>query len=330
MASSPKKIAYLFGAGATHAELLVLDPDLESNERGLLISDVSKRVMFKASLNADYVRGVEVVSGVAGSLNIELLITLIENSKIPEWSEKTDFLKRLIRQEIESALPASRTRHFCLHKGLLELHSHAMSQAKEELVGLISLNYDGVLDLAYRAVFGHDVNYCLSREMDAAAQDRIPLLKLHGSFNWTNQQVLAKRRDIEIIPLGSGKSYLHPPYGFIWNRALDILATCDSLRIIGCSLSLNDVHLIDLLFKAQLERRRAFDIEIIASDQTGDLIKSNYGFFPEIKRLSDLGVPSAPVVGPKNPFKTWLAYRANSLLSKRNLAALPHLRRAMT
>jgi hypothetical protein len=329
MASSPRKIAYLFGAGATHAELLVLDPDLESNEQGLLISDVSKRVMFKASLNADYVKGIEVVSGVAGSLNIELLITLIENSKIPNWSEKTDFLKRLIRQEIESALPATRTRQFCLHKGLLELHSHAKSQASEELIGLISLNYDSVLDLAYRAVFGYDVNYCLSRDMDTDAQDCIPLLKLHGSFNWTNQQVLGKRRDIEIIPLGSSKSYLHPPYGFIWNRALDVLAKCDSLRLIGCSLSPNDVHLVDLLFKGQLERRQAFDIETIGPDEAGDVIKSNYGFFPTIKRLSDLGVPSTSTVGPKNPFKTWLAYKATSILTRRNLAALPHLRKAM-
>jgi hypothetical protein len=329
MASSPRKIAYLFGAGATHAELLVLDPDLESNEQGLLISDVSRRVMFKASLDADYVRGIEVVSGVAGSLNIELLITLIENSKIPDWSEKTDFLKKLIRQEIESALPATRTRQFCLHKGLLELHSHAKSQASEKLIGLISLNYDSVLDLAYRAVFGYDVNYCLSRDMDTAAQDCIPLLKLHGSFDWTNQQVLGKRRDIEIIPLGSSKSYLHPPYGFIWNRALDVLAKCDSLRIIGCSLSLNDVHLVDLLFKAQLERRQAFDIEVIGPDEAGDVIKSNYGFFPNIKRLSDLGVPSTSTLGPKNPLKTWLAYKATSILTRRNLAALPHLRKAM-
>lgn len=329
MASSPRKIAYLFGAGATHAELLVLNPDLESNEQGLLISDVSRRVMFKASLNADYVKGIEVVSGVAGSLNIELLITLIENSKIPNWSDKTNFLKRLIRQEIESALPASRTRQFCLHKGLLELHSHARCKAKEELIGLISLNYDSVLDLAYRAVFGHEVNYCLSREMDAAADDRTPLLKLHGSFNWTNQQVLGKRRDIDIIPLGSSKSYLHPPYGFIWNRALDILANCDSLRLVGCSLSPNDLHLVDLLFKAQLERRQPFQIEVIGPDDAGDVIKSNYGFFPNIKRLSDLGVPSTSAVGPENPFKTWLAYKATSILSKRNVTALSHLRKAM-
>lgn len=330
MASSPRKIAYLFGAGATHAELMALDPDLESDKQGLLISGLSKRVMFKASLDAEYIRGVEFVSGVEGSLNIELLITLIENSKIHKWSEKTDFLKKLIRQEIELALPAKRTRRFYLHKGLFELHRHIKTQAREQLIGLISLNYDNVLDLAYRAILGNAVNYCFSRETDSTSQGNIPLLKLHGSFSWTNQQVLGKRRDIEVIPLGSSKSYLHPPYGYIWNRALDILTQCDSLRIIGCSLSPNDVHLIDLLFKAHLERRQPFDLEIIASDDTGDVIKSNYGFLPQIKRLADMGIPSTPVVGPKNPFKTWLAYTANSILSKHNLAHLPHLRKVMT
>src|SRR5947207_5777562 len=146
--------------------------------------------------------------------------------------------------------------------------------------------------------------------MDSASGDNVSLLKLHGSFSWTNQQVLGKRRDIEIIPLGLSKRYLHPPYGFIWNRALDILAKCDSLRIIGCSLSPNDVHLIDLLFKAQLERRRPFDLQIISSNDAADVIKSNYGFFREIKSLEDLGVPSVPVTGPVNPFKTWLEYTA--------------------
>src|SRR5207247_9766489 len=155
----PKKIAYLFGAGATHAELLILDPDLEVKSEGLLISNLSERVMFKARLNADYFEGLELVSGVGGSLNIELLITLIENSRIQDWAEKTHIHKELIRQEIEAALPASCTRRFCLHKGLLELHSHAKTQAKEQLLGLITLNYESVLDLAYRALIGTEINY---------------------------------------------------------------------------------------------------------------------------------------------------------------------------
>ena len=114
-----RKIAYLFGAGATHAELLALDPDLQPNE-GLLISDVSTRVMLKASLDQDYLRDIDMVSGRAGSLNIELLISLIENSRVSEWSRKTDLLKKLIREDIAAALSPERTRRFFLHKALLE------------------------------------------------------------------------------------------------------------------------------------------------------------------------------------------------------------------
>ncbi len=329
MEPSPKKIAYLFGAGSTHAELAVLNPDWESKDEGLLISHVSKRVMLKASRNRTYLRDLEMVSGTSGSLNIELLISLIESSKIHDWSEKTDFLKTLVRDDIRALLPAWRTGRFFLHKGLLELHQHKKMQKEEEVIGLITVNYDGVLDRAYKTILGNGVNYCFSRKMDTESVAKIPLLKLHGSFNWSSQLVLSRRRDIDIIPLGSAKSYLHAPYGFIWSRALDLLSQCDSLRIVGCSLSPNDVHLIDLLFKAHLERRQAFDIEIIASDRTADAIKHNYGFFRNIKRLSDLGVPSTPVVGPPNPFLTWLKYTAAKMLSKKQIEAMPHLNKVL-
>jgi hypothetical protein len=198
-----KKIAYLFGAGATHAELSALDPDLESKRQGLLISHVSERVMLKASRKPNYLKDVEIVSGTGGSLNIELLISLIENSKIHDWSKKTAILRTLIRNDITSALPPSRTRRFFLHKGLLEFHQHNKTRMGEQLTGLISLNYDNVLDRAYTAVLGSRINYCFSREMDSRSPAKIPVLKLHGSFNWSSQQVLCKRRDIEIIPLGS-------------------------------------------------------------------------------------------------------------------------------
>src|SRR6266550_781741 len=320
-----KKIGYLFGAGATHAELLALDPDLPPNE-GLLISDVSTRVMLKASLEQDYLRGIEMVSSRTGSLNIELLISLIENSKVADWSRKTDLLKKLIREDIASALSPGRTRRFFLHKGLLELHQHETTNKKEALAGLISLNYDAVLDLAYKAILGDPINYCFSREMDSRPNANVPLLKLHGSFNWSNELVLSRRRNIEIIQPGSSKSYLHAPYGFIWNRALDLLSFCDSLRVIGCSLSANDVHLVDLLFRAHLERRKPFDIEIIAPYSTADTIRKSYGFFRNIKLMADMGIPSTPVVGPINPFLTWLQYTATKILTNAEISAMRYLR----
>ena len=167
-------------------------------------------------------------------------------------------------------------------------------------------------------------------DMDFAAGDNVPLLKLHGSFSWTNQQVIGKRRDIEIIPLGLSKSYLHPPYGFIWNRALDILAKCDSLRVVGCSLSPNDVHLIDLLFKAHLERRKPFEIEIIASDSAGVTIRDNYGFFPEIRTLVKIEGALIPDPDPSNPFKTWLKYKSLKMLRQAGIRRTTYLRKVIS
>jgi hypothetical protein len=324
-----KKIVYLFGAGATHAELN-LDPNLLEEKRlGLLIGDVSSRVIEQARRKKKYLKDVEMVSGTGGSLNIELLISLIENSKVCDWANKTSHLKKLVKIDINNILTESRTKHFYLHKALLEFHGHEKTKTKENVIGHISLNYDDVLDQAYKTMLGVKPNYCFSLENDHTTINNIPLLKLHGSFNWVKQFIRGKKRRIEIIPLGSSKSYLHAPYGFIWNRALEILIECDVLRVIGCSLNSNDIHLIDLLFKAHLERSRAFDIEIVDFDVTGEAIQKNYGFFPQIKKWSQLEGGSMADPNPHNPFKTWLKYKSIGLLGEASINETQHLKNVM-
>jgi hypothetical protein len=68
--SEQKNIVYLFGAGATHAELIDLEPDLIREKQGLLIGDVSSRVIEGARREKQYLTDVGMVSGTAGSLNI--------------------------------------------------------------------------------------------------------------------------------------------------------------------------------------------------------------------------------------------------------------------
>jgi hypothetical protein len=288
---------------------------------GLLMSSVSARVIEKARRNKRYLEDLEAVSAAKGSLNIEMLISLIENSKIYGWESKARKLKYLVKQDIERILTRKRTRRFYLHKALFELHQRKATRRKERLIGLISLNYDDVLGHAYRTMLGRNPSYCLSLEQGTQASRGIPLLKLHGSFNWGRQNVRGRIRNIEIIPLGLNKSYLHAPYGSIWNRAMEVLADCDTLRVIGCSLSQNDVHLIDLLFKAHLERGSAFDIEVISPEDTGEQIQRNYGFFPSVKRLTEIegGLEGGLVAEPKttNAFKTWLKYKALRMIGSK-------------
>jgi|ERR1051326_3597579 hypothetical protein len=322
----PTRVVYLFGAGATQAELQSVDADL-AEKRGLLVSQLSARVIEKARRNKRYVEGVATVSGTSGSLNIELLISLIENSKISGWEFKTSYLKELVRKDIERVLAASVTRQFFLHKALFELHKNPTARRTERLTGLISLNYDDVLDRAYKRYHGPP-RYCFSLDKPLREKD-VPLLKLHGSFNWKDQKIRGRKRVIDIIPLGSTKSYIHPPYGCIWNQALDTLISCDTLRVIGCSLSQNDFHLIDLLFKAHLERGEAFDIEIIAKDRVGEGIRSNYGFFTGLRTLTQIRDNLVPEIDPVNPFKTWLKYKSLALLGADKAGRTTHVRKAV-
>ena len=175
-----------------------------------------------------------------------------------DWDDKTRQLKRLVQDDIETILTPYKLGRFYLHRALFELHRRRATKEAEEVVGFISLNYDDVLDRAYREHLGAP-NYSFALDNNS----NVPLLKLHGSFNWVNARIRGRRRrTIDIIPLGSAKTYLHAPYVFIWTRALEVLISCDTLRIIGCSLSPNDVH---------LARGRSLDVCRAAHDLTAQV-----------------------------------------------------------
>ena len=315
--SNYPKIVYLFGAGATHAEILNLEENPNAtfiNKNGLLISQVSERVIKSAQKSARFKKNVELVTSSEGSLNIELLITLFESNRIHDSDFKVNHLKTLVRKDILTRLSENRKKKFYLHKALLELHSRI--EKRENLIGIISLNYDDILDEAYKKIIGNP-NYCHTSKKE----NNIPLLKLHGSFNWKNLKPYGKSKNISIIPLGVNKNYLVPPYNFIWSQAFEILMECDVLRIIGCSLNQNDIGLVDLLFKAHLERTNYFDIEIINSQKQGEEIKYKYGFFPGIITAKDIEgaliadrliLSNDADVG--NPFKIWLKAKAERML----------------
>lgn len=308
----------MIGAGATHAEIYNLEEDPSETflrKNGLLISDVSKRVMKKAQDIRGFKKDVESVTSADGSLNIELLISLFASNQIPNADHKVNSLKRLVQEDILKRLSPSRKKRFYLHKSLLELHK--LIDNRENLLGIISLNYDDILDEAYEAC-QLPVNYCLtSKDVDSGS---LPLLKLHGSFNWRRRKIYERAKTISIIPLGLNKNYLIPPYSFIWNRAFEILVLCDTLRIIGCSLNQNDIGLVDILFKAHLERVNCFEIEIIDFQKQGDQIKNSYGFFPKLIKpkdiegslIADPQILSEDCIG--NPFKIWLKAKAKKML----------------
>ncbi len=311
-----KKIVYLLGAGASHAEILNVQDEPSQkllSKNGLLISHVSERVMKAAQISPGFKSNVEFVTSAEGSLNIELLISLLASNQIPNVDQKVNVLKRLVQSDIMKILSPNRKQPFYLHKALLELHS--LVEDRENLLGIISLNYDDILDEAYQAN-RVEIDYCHTPHRG----EKWPLLKLHGSFNWTKITTYGRAKAIPIIPLGINKNYLAPPYNFIWGKAFDILAQCHVLRIIGCSLDRNDIGLIDLLFKVHLEKADPIEMQVIDFQGKADEIKKNYGFFPGIVKPRDIErslIADGQILSPDligNPFKIWLKAKAERML----------------
>ncbi len=311
-----QKIAYLFGAGATSAELSNTEQEDDKDKVGLSVGDVTRRVIIKAKADESFLKNDRILlDRAADSSNIELFISLIESNHyaFDDVSVIVDHLKGLVEKDIKSILTKERTDKFLLHKALLELHKY---NEKEIVIGLISLNYDTVLDEAYKLYYG-EPDYSFSFPKEKPDEAKPPLLKLHGSFSWDDVEINGRKRKIPIIPLGVNKNYLRLPYNFIWGRALEILIKCDKLRVIGCSLSQNDIHLIDLLFKAHLEKRAPFEIEIISSEETGQEIKGKYAFFPKIttaEKIEETLMPDAK--RGINVFKEWLKAKGRRVLKE--------------
>ena len=325
-----KKIVYLFGAGATHAELLNSEEDPDATFRskyGLLISDVSRRVMNNAHRRKWFKEQAEVLASKKGAFNIELYISLLESNNFPEKVVQT--LKDLVQKDIQRVLSEDRKAKFYLHKALLELHK--LTEGQEKPLGFISLNYDEVLDEAYCALYNNNKpEYCLTSRFSKA----LPLLKLHGSLNWEDIEIYEKHITIPIIPLGLNKNYLVPPYNFIWGRAYELLVDCDILRVVGCSMNQNDIGLIDLLFKAHNQRQEAFEIQIIDFQPLNGhhQIKNNYGFLPKIvepKAIEGTLIPEESIGTPEkgdNPFRIWLEAKARKMVKPHVLKKTKYLK----
>ena len=322
------KIVYLFGAGATHAELVNLYPEKITDpiflkKNGLLMGDVSKRVCIRAKDEKYFSKRTLKLFSSAGLSNIELFISLLEKNEIKS-DEIIERLKELIKKDILKRLTPSNRKKFYLHKSLFEFH--LKKKKREKLLGIISLNYDQVLDDAYRTIIRKDPNYCLSLE----EPKEIPLLKLHGGFG-----LPYRGKELPIITPGINKNYLELPYNFIWGRALELLIECDILRVIGCSLSQNDLGLIDLLFKAHLAREQSLKIQMITFDPKNNNIKENYGFFPDIETAFKIegDLISDPTIDDpskgSNPFQVWLKAKFERMMTHSEIIKTKYVKKVL-
>lgn len=266
-AINKKRVAYLFGTGASQAEA-----SLASDSVSLLMSNV-KDGIYKKITNSK-TRGIrELINELAGeNVDVEQLITLYESSGNKKHKRFAKLLKEYFREEIQEQISKLDTGgRFSpnLYSALIDMHE--LEDFDEELMGIMTLNYEDLIERAVERVKGA-VNYSfeLTKMPIGTEIDEILVLKLHGSFNWKNEFPISLRNnlkeeeDILWIPPGVEKHREKYPFNIIWGKAQELL-DCDILRIVGCSLSRNDWHLVSLLYITQKLNRngKEYIIEII-------------------------------------------------------------------
>jgi len=314
----PKKTVYIFGAGATIAEAFFAGID-----QRLTLRDISESVIQKAKSEPSLK---DILSDVAVDdiVDIELYISLLESLHIQRFSDIASRLRFLFCRSIQDKLSErGAPLEPILTMALLQMHEKI--DQNEKLVGVISLNYDNLLDRAFNNVFGA-VNYGIKCRCETAdyniSEDCIPLIKLHGSFNWRRSFPLTlidegqarsgEQAEMLWIPPSIQKEREPYPFNILWGRAFEML-DCDILRIIGCRLSQNDLGLISLLFSTQLKSGEAYRIELINTQKAGEDIRERNGFLRNVRVLGELeGCQDFVDYEPSNVFETWLKQKLSS------------------
>lgn len=356
--SDKKKIVYLFGAGATHAEKVLacklkgieVDEDGISSKDGksigLLARHVSKRVvdqlladkrnskiLLDRGINRDslYNRG---ELGKEPYFDIELLISLLEAIKTEKSARHARILRRRFRQDILENIKLGKTIEPKLYSALIEWHNY---NTKEELIGFLTLNYDSMIEKSFELVeekfdYGFEIDSVVELPHEVGKRY---LLKLHGSFNWyfdSNKNKIKisdkhKSDEMQWIPPGLNKDYLNYPYNMIHGKAYELLGRCQILRIVGCSLNQNDLGLISLLFRTQKSRQQnAYSIEIIDGPGKPQNFFQKLGMFLYFKNtFYESFFVKGSKFAPKNSFLDWLYFNIVNI-SKSDISDTKYLK----
>lgn len=302
-----RRVVYLLGAGATQAAV-----DLVTTGPRVLTRHIAEQVFLKIR-SEDAQELYPLANRIShDNTDIEQIITLLENSNEPTSRDMADSLRRLFRREIREQLgDFSSELEPNLYAALFDLYN--VADFDETLAGVISLNYDQIADLAFAHVFGgiHYVASTVSQHSTLSIGGSLPaFVKLHGSFNWRNRFPISvadegsiAEQDVLWLPPGLGKSKEQYPFDLLWGRAQDLLQ-CDTLRVIGCSLSQNDMHLVGMIFRAQLlsDQEQRHTIELINYPNACDEIANRYPYlrFSGIMDQSDFVAAVAAETFPDN------------------------------
>ncbi len=297
---SPKRVVYLWGAGATQAEAQYLGAAIS-----LLMRDnkqfgegIASRILRRMGddLSSSFYPGHDV--------DIEKLISLFSASGINKHSRWANRMRSTYFSELCASL--SKANVLDIPRLAIELFQmHNDQNFKEEvetLSGIITTNHDGLLQIASQTVFGKlnlGFKFC-SHVFTVGNSNSVPaILQLHGSLTWrfgVPIKVAKLHEDSRIINpvwipptiLKESKTY---PFNKLTGLAYELLAKrCDLLRVVGASLTQNDWNVLSMIFNAQRHREyargSAFPIELIMPHNDGEMIKYGCSY---LKNMMSIG-----------------------------------------
>ena len=227
-----KRIVYLWGAGATQAEisyagaktvnLLMRDNDLGEGLATRIISKLPERS--KHAFATDQ------------GTDIEKLISLLLASNVDKYQKLATKIRQLYFEDIRDSLEATGViERPKLATALFMLHRNESFLQHETLSGMVTTNHDGLLQRA-----ASEVHRALNLGIPFASDhfevgfSGAPMLHLHGSFTWTFGTPIAVSRlsrtsryapDMVWIPptiLKETKAY---PFNKLAGLAYELLST---------------------------------------------------------------------------------------------------------
>ena len=231
------------------------------------------------------------------SLDIEQLITFLEDSPSDDYREFADDLRNVFSsvlrgrlKEVEKESGSSRS---WLYAVLVDMHE--VEGNDERLQGFLTLNYDVFLERAIVKELRREVDYGIARGGHYEAGHPVTVLKMHGSFGWSKSWPIKTELHHGSgfwIPPGIRKPKNDYPFNVIWGRARELL-DCDVLRIIGCNLGPNDWDLVSLLFSTRHGHASSppYSIEVISGLDTVERIRKLFPY------LDVRWIPQLPKIG---------------------------------
>jgi hypothetical protein len=286
-----KNVVYLFGSGASHAVINAIDPSKQ-----LLTADIRQEIHEKEKDAKVKNIPIDIWNELMDpKVDIEHLISILETNYHHESAQYIrnyyhDAIISLSKEVIEKIDdPIYRPN---LYSVLFDFHN--IKNNVEKVISVFSLNYEDLFEQTLKFHLNLDVDYLIKKKN----KDKkfIPVLKLHGSFNWTNTRPVNIKKTKNIrsgdalwIPPGVDKKKENYPFNILWGKAFEFLMECDVLRVIGCSLNRNDWGLIPLIYTSlRLSRKNSpYEIEIIDFLDKGEKIKNDYPYL-NIKSLIEI------------------------------------------